>query len=92
MAMVLRGKTKCPRCDLVIGQDDQIVGTSHFIADAADPLWRFSDAAMHKRCFLGWDQRGAFVEKFNQTVSGITRGDAYHHMNDDGTIVSLSRN
>jgi hypothetical protein len=90
MALILRGKSKCALCDLVISENDQIVATSHFIADAADPLWRFSDSAMHERCFLGWDQRELFIEKFNQIVSE-TRGDTYHHMNDDGTIVSRTR-
>jgi hypothetical protein len=26
MALVIGGKTTCPLCDLIIGQDDQIVG------------------------------------------------------------------
>jgi hypothetical protein len=83
MALVIGGKTSCPLCDLIIGQDDQIVGTTHFIVDTADPLWRFSDAAMHKRCFLEWDQRKAFVAKFNQFA-----GRSGRRMTEDGSILS----
>jgi hypothetical protein len=81
----------CALCGQIIGKDDQIVATSHFIGDDSDPLWRFSDAAMHKACFLEWDQRDHFIEKFNQIVPSITRGNIYHHMTEDGTIVSITR-
>ena len=91
MALILRGKSKCALCDQVINKDDQVVATSHFIGDSLDPLWRFSGSPMHKQCFLEWDQRGLFVEKFNRIVPEIAPGDTYHHMNCDGTIITLSR-
>lgn len=90
MALIFRGKTECPLCDAVIGESDEIVATSHFIADPEDPLWHFSDAGMHKNCFLGWSQRQVFIEKYNQTIGSITWGDGRrHHMNTDGTITLL---
>ena len=71
---------------------DEIVATSHFIADSNDPLWQFSDSGMHRSCFLTWDQREAFVAKFNRLVSGITLGNGtYHQMESDGTIAVLER-
>jgi hypothetical protein len=92
MAQILIGKTKCALCNVVIKDNDEVVATSHFIADSEDPLWRFSDAAMHKKCFLEWDQRGPFVEKFNRIAGAITHGNGtYHQMNSDGSIASLSR-
>jgi hypothetical protein len=92
MALLLRGKTRCPLCGATIGSGDKVVATSHFIADAADPLWPYSDAAMHEPCFLNWDQRGLFVRRFNQAVGSTTFGDGtHHHMNSDGSIVSLKR-
>jgi hypothetical protein len=92
MALILRGLTTCALCDSVLKADDAIVATSHFIADSQHPLWRFSDAAMHKKCFLNWDQRQAFIDLFNQTVGGVTWGNgAYKLMRDDGEIVSLPR-
>jgi len=84
MALILRGKTECALCNIVIKDNDEVVATSHFITNKEDPLWRFSDAAMHKMCFLEWDQKELFVEKFNRTVG-------YHHMNSDGSIVLRSR-
>jgi len=71
---------------------DDIVATSHFIADERDPLWRFSDSAMHRSCFLGWEQRAEFVGQFNRIVEGVTfRNGTYHHMELDGTIAVLKR-
>jgi hypothetical protein len=40
MALVLIGKTTCPLCHLIIGQDDQIVCTTRFIAVAIAYAWR----------------------------------------------------
>ena len=92
MALIFRGKSECPLCGNVIMDGDEIVATSHFIADSNDPLWEFSDAGMHRSCFLTWDQREAFVAKFNRLVSGITLGNGtYHQMESDGTIAVLER-
>lgn len=92
MALILFGKTECSLCGNVIMDDDDIVANSHFIADRNDPLWRFSDSTMHRSCFLAWDQREAFVTKFNQLVAGITFGNGtYHRMESDGTIAVLQR-
>jgi hypothetical protein len=90
MALIVSGITKCALCDSVLKMDDAIVATSHFIADLQHPLYRFSDAAMHKTCFLDWDQRQTFVDLFNQIIGGITWGNGTNQfMRDDGTIVSL---
>jgi hypothetical protein len=92
MALIFRGKTKCALCDGVLKVDDAIVATSHFIADIQHPLYRFSDATMHKTCFLNWDQRQSFVDLFNQIVGGIIFGNGTSkHMRDDGAIVSVPR-
>lgn len=92
MALMIIGKTECALCRAVIEENEKIVATSHFIADPKDRLWRFSDAAMHKRCFSEWDQRQVFVERYNEIVGNITWGNGtYHHMNDEGTIISIIR-
>ena len=92
VALILFGKTECSLCGNVFMAGDEIVATSHFIADRDDPLWRFSDSAMHRSCFLAWDRREAFVAKFNQLVGGITFGNGtYHRMESDGTIAVLQR-
>src|SRR5205085_2574858 len=52
MAMILRGETECMLCHEVLAKDDDIVATSHFIADRSDALWQYSDAGFHRRCFI----------------------------------------
>lgn len=87
MAVIIRGKSKCSVCGKVIDERDQIVATSQFITDANDPLWKFSNTAMHKRCFLGWDRRSEFIDRYNQIASGSTsRGATYHRMERDGSF------
>jgi hypothetical protein len=93
VAIILRGKTECSICSNVIMDGDDIIATSHFIGDEQDSLWRFSDSAMHRSCFLAWDHRAEFVSKFNRSVAGITFGNGtYHHMESDGVISVLMRN
>jgi hypothetical protein len=92
VVLIFPGKTECSLCGTVIMAGDEIVATSHFIADRNDLLWRFSDSAMHRSCFLTWDQREVFVAKFNQVVGGITFGNGtYQRMEPDGTIAVLQR-
>lgn len=88
MALVFFGATHCSICDLVVNESDDIVATSHFIADPSDPLWRFSDSAMHRSCFLEWDQRRNFVKKYNDAVEGVKPGNGtWHRMQDDGELL-----
>jgi hypothetical protein len=61
MALLIRGKTECALCRQVIDHADEVVGTTHFIADQADPLWQYSDAAFYKRCFDAWENRDEFL-------------------------------
>ena len=92
MALILLGLSKCSLCGVALQGGDEIVSTSHFIADRDDPLWRFSDSGMHKSCFLSWEQRDNFVKKYNETRGAITWGnETYHHMEDDGEISVLKR-
>jgi hypothetical protein len=65
------------------------MGTSHFITDPSDPFWSFSDAAMHRMCFLNWPLRDSFITRYNQMMGTITWGNGtYHHMQPDGRIIS----
>ncbi|HKI36223.1 MAG TPA: hypothetical protein VKA46_30480 [Gemmataceae bacterium] len=92
MALILPGKSRCPLCDTVIRAGDDIVATTHFIGDPTDLLWNFSDAAMHKACFLAWKYREEFVAKYNAVMGSITWGNgSYHDMQPDGTIIMKHR-
>jgi hypothetical protein len=83
MALLFQGKTECPLCHDVIQLGEDVVATSHFIADQTDSLWRFSDASFHKACFLMWDRRGDFVSRFNAVMT--ERFGERRFMNDDGS-------
>jgi hypothetical protein len=70
--------------------DGPLVATSHFIGEPTDPLWRFSDAAMHYECFQEWEYRQEFVDKYNATIGKIVWGNGTrHHMKADGLIESI---
>ncbi|MFK7789353.1 MAG: hypothetical protein AB8C95_07690 [Phycisphaeraceae bacterium] len=89
MAIIYKG-IKCPICDETLDTKEKFVATTHFIGDEADPLWRYSDAAMHYACFQEWKHRETFVEKYNNTIGKIVWGNGTrHHMNDDGIVVSI---
>jgi hypothetical protein len=51
MAIIMRGKTSCSICGQVINDADDIVAFSPFMANDADPLSVFNDAAYHAECF-----------------------------------------
>jgi hypothetical protein len=92
LALTLLGKTECSICGIILNKGDDLVATTHFIADQNDPLWRFSDSAMHRSCFLGWEYRQSFVKMYNDTIGAVTCGNGtYHHMEDDGHISVLER-
>ena len=92
MAIVLRGMSKCSICGVVIQEDDEIVATTHFISNENDPLWRFSDSAMHKPCFLDWEHKDNFVKKYNETIGDIIWGNGtFHKMENDGHISVLKK-
>jgi hypothetical protein len=92
MALIFRGQTECSICNEVLNEGEDIVMTSHFIADSADPLWRFSDSGMHRNCFLEWAHKQEFIKRFNDIEGSITWGNGtYHHMEDNGSISVLKR-
>jgi hypothetical protein len=91
MAIIILGKTECSLCGIVLEEGPDIVATPHFIEDQTDPLWKYSDSGMHRRCFLAWEHRAAFVEKFNAAFGSRVWGNGTRHrMQLDGTIVTAS--
>jgi hypothetical protein len=90
MALIEPGASKCALCGEVIGLHDEIVATSHFIADRKDSFWQYSDAPFHKRCFLAWDRRAEFVRRYNEIMTPHVFGNGKrHHMQDDGSILQV---
>lgn len=90
MALILLGSTTCSICDRILNEGEDIVATSHFIADDKDPLWRYSDSGMHRACFVKWPEREIFISKFNEFAGKLIFGKTiYHEMKPDGTIVAI---
>jgi hypothetical protein len=56
MALLIRGKTKCPLCEKVITDNDDVIAFPAFLG-ANHPLSRFSDSAFHRTCFSTCPER-----------------------------------
>lgn len=50
MAIIIKGKTKCPLCGNTLEEGQELVAFSPFVSNELDPLWLFSDAAFHSDC------------------------------------------
>ena len=46
-----------------------IFATSHFIGDESHDLWRFSDAAMHWKCYARWPEQRRFAAMYFDSVA-----------------------
>lgn len=80
----------CAICKQPLSRSARRVATSHFIADESDPLWGFSDTAMHYECFQKWEHREEFVDKYNSSLGEVVWGNGTrHHMKADGVIESV---
>ena len=89
MALIDDG-TECAICGKPLNIKERFVATTHFIGDRADPLWRFSDAAMHYSCFQTWEHREAFVNMYNRTIGRTVWGNGTRRfMSDDGIVESV---
>lgn len=84
MAIVIGGSSTCALCDEVLEDEHELVMTSPFIEDTSSDLWRYSDAAFHKNCFMAWESRKRFIDSFNEYYEKHYRG--MRVMDDEGTI------
>jgi hypothetical protein len=88
MDRIQAGQAYCALCGQAIGPAEEALTTPDFLADEADAFWRFADASMHRACFLVWDQRKAFVARFNRAARSWVGPDGSHpRMTSEGEIV-----
>jgi hypothetical protein len=88
MERIRAGRAHCALCGHAIHPDDDALVTPDFLANDADPLWRFADAAMHRACFLVWDLRKAFIARYNRLARGWALADGSHpQMTSEGDVV-----
>lgn len=80
MALFDAGFTRCALCGEILAEGEDMVGTTHFLGDREHPLYRYSDALMHRACFLKWEHRAAFVAAYNAEMGDQS------YMRGDGTI------
>jgi hypothetical protein len=59
MALVIRGKTTCSVCGLVLKSSHDVVGFPP-VLPPDHLLWRFSDSAMHRSCYEQWEHHDYF--------------------------------
>jgi hypothetical protein len=91
MERIRSGRAYCAICGEVIRPEEDALVSPDFLADETDPFWRFSDASMHRACFLVWDRRKAFIARYNRTAQRWLALDGSHpHMSSEGYIVTSS--
>lgn len=71
MALFALGAGRCSICREVIRVGDDVIATTHFIGDDADPLSRHSDTVMHRSCFESWKSRDEFARRYRETMTAI---------------------
>jgi hypothetical protein len=88
MDRIAAGTAYCALCGAAIRPDEDALITPDFLADATDPLWRFTDAPMHRVCFLVWDQRKVFIARFNAIARRLVAPDgSYSQLTSEGELV-----
>jgi hypothetical protein len=88
MDRIAAGRAHCALCGEAIRPGEDALITPDFIADEADPLWRFTDAPIHRACFLVWDRRKAFIARYNRVARRLLAPDGSHpRMTSEGELV-----
>ena len=88
MQRIQAGCAHCAICGEVIRLSEEALVTPDFLADEADPLWRFNDVLVHRACFLVWDLRQAFIARYNRAAPQLAARDgSYPRMTSEGDVV-----
>jgi hypothetical protein len=88
MDRIREGRAVCALCGEAIRPADDAFITPDFLAAESDPLWRFSDASLHRACFLVWEHRKSFVIRYNRVARRLAAADgSYLHLTGDGHLV-----
>lgn len=85
---IAAGGAHCALCGEAIRPGEDAFVTPDFLADDADPFWRYSDAPMHRACFRVWERRKAFVAHYNRRARRWSSpGGAFPLMTSDGDLI-----
>ncbi|MBR9861456.1 hypothetical protein GYB22_12080 [bacterium] len=66
MALIFQGCT-CSICDRIIEEEQEIVAWPAFLNED-HTLWKYSDSAMHKRCFDQWNKKDEFIRLYKTRI------------------------
>jgi hypothetical protein len=87
MDRIRAGRAVCALCGDAIRPDDDAFVTPDFLAAESDPFWRFSDAAVHRACFLVWERRKSFVARYNRIARRLAGPDgSFLHLSSEGDL------
>lgn len=90
MAVINEGSTRCSLCDRLLNPAEKIVAFGHFISDQSDPLWRFSDSAMHQSCFLAWPKKEEFRARQNLDYRRVVYPDqTIFQLQENGVLIKV---
>jgi hypothetical protein len=77
----------CSLCRETIAPTEDAVHLPDCVADEHDPLWPFSDARMHRSCFVRWEERKRFAQRFNRLARQLRDADGtFLHLGPDGAL------
>lgn len=66
MTLIIAGATACKLCGQVIQVGQPVVGFGPFVGNELDPLYLFSDAAMHESCFYAHSLASAALARHQE--------------------------
>lgn len=88
MDRIQAGCATCILCGEAIKPGDDAFVTPDFLAAESDPLWRFTDATVHRTCFIVWEHRKTFVARYNRLAQRLAAQDGtYLHLTSEGELV-----
>jgi hypothetical protein len=89
MALIVLGSTRCPLCNQLLQEGQDIVATTAFINAKDHPLWRYSDVGMHRACFRRWEHREFFASVFNDACGAeMSENGKPYRMDASGAITA----
>ena len=88
MEKISGGTAVCALCHEALRPDADAVVTPDFLADDTDSFYPYSDAVMHRACFIVWDRRKAFIAHFNRIAQRFAAEDGSRvQMTGEGDLV-----
>ena len=79
MAIIFLGKSKCPLCNEILTQEDDIIGLPP-ISDTSNLLYEYFDCGFHKTCYENWNKRKEIESILSNEKTNFELSDYYKEM------------